>query len=349
MYGGGWGQIWRRSAGWRRPATNPAPPGRLAAVGTVVAHGGAANRAGPSRCVLNFAAVIDTALPLSSSSCRRRYVSLRCRPWRPAAEARSPRPAARRRPPAPVPAPVPAAPRSSAAAWRRPARPRATFRRRRASTPRAAWLGGVTVTEYWPAPESWFVGRMVKAPGLPGLHRIDWLYSATGMSMEGDGIGLDGRPYHIDALGDGGWVTAGGASTSPSSGWSAGAPYWRAGGYWRNRARAVTFPLSTGGWSDGRGARYVPLPRRLVRRRRLAAAAATTSRSRSIPASSRSAAASTCPRIATTDTAAGSSPATPAAPSSAITSMSTVRRRPARWTPVSYLTAQRIFVIKPKR
>lgn len=124
---------------------------------------------------------------------------------------------------------------------------------------KGTWLGGVTVTEYWPAPESWFVGRMVKAPGLPGLHRIDWLYSATGMSMEGDGIGLDGRPYHIDALGDGGWVTAGGASTSPSSGWSAGAPYWRAGGYWRNRARAVTFPLSTGGWSDGRGTRYVPL------------------------------------------------------------------------------------------
>jgi hypothetical protein len=124
---------------------------------------------------------------------------------------------------------------------------------------KGSWLKGVTITEYWPAPESWFVGRMVKAPGLPGLHHIDWLYSATGMSMEGDGIGLDGRLYHIDALGDGGWVTAGGAATSPSDGWSSGAPYWRAGDYWRNHARAVTFPLSAGGWSDGRGSKYVRL------------------------------------------------------------------------------------------
>jgi hypothetical protein len=124
---------------------------------------------------------------------------------------------------------------------------------------KGTWLGGFTITEYWPAPESWFVGRLVKAPGLAGRHHIDWLYSATGMSMEGEGVGLNGRLYHIDALGDGGWVTAGGASTSPSSGWAAGAPYWRAGGYWRNRSRAVTFPLSAGGWSAGRGSKYVPL------------------------------------------------------------------------------------------
>jgi 3D (Asp-Asp-Asp) domain-containing protein len=123
-----------------------------------------------------------------------------------------------------------------------------------------SWLTGVTITEYWPAPESWFKGRLVKAPGLPGLHRIDWLYSATGVSMEGDGVGLDGRQYHIDALGDGGWVTADGAPTDPSNGWSAGAPYWRAGGYWRNRGAAVTFPLAGGGWSDGTGRTYVPLP-----------------------------------------------------------------------------------------
>jgi 3D (Asp-Asp-Asp) domain-containing protein len=100
---------------------------------------------------------------------------------------------------------------------------------------------------------------MVKAPGLPGRHRVDWLYSATGMSMEGSGIGLDGRGYHIDALGDGGWVTVLGASTSPSAGWSAGAPYWRAGGYWRNKRRQLTFPLGAGGWSNGRGVTYVPL------------------------------------------------------------------------------------------
>ncbi len=124
---------------------------------------------------------------------------------------------------------------------------------------KGSWLKRVAVTEYWPAPESWFLGEMVNAPGLTGLHRIDWLYSADGVSMEGSGIGLDGRLYHIDTLGSGGWVTATGASTSPLDGWSAGTPYWRAGGYWRNAKRGVTFPLSAGGWANGLGAKYVPL------------------------------------------------------------------------------------------
>jgi len=121
------------------------------------------------------------------------------------------------------------------------------------------WLRGVTITEYWPAPESWFVGKMVQTPGLAGEHRIDWLYSATGVSMNGEGIGLDGRMYHIDSLGNGGWVTVSGAPTSPFDGWAAGAPYWRAGGYWRTRSGAVTFPLAAGGWSAGPGRRYMPL------------------------------------------------------------------------------------------
>jgi 3D (Asp-Asp-Asp) domain-containing protein len=121
------------------------------------------------------------------------------------------------------------------------------------------WLRGVTITEYWPAPESWFVGRLVSAPGLPGLHRIDWLYSAMGVSMEGQGLGLDGRMYHIDSLGSGGWVTVSGAPTSPSNGWASGPPYWRAGGYWRAPSGAVTFPLAQGGWSAGSGREYVPL------------------------------------------------------------------------------------------
>ena len=77
--------------------------------------------------------------------------------------------------------------------------------------------------------------------------------------MEGDGIGLDGRRYHIDALGDGGWVTSSGAPTSPSDGWAAGPPYWRAGDYWRNSRGAATFPLARGGWSAGTGHHYVPL------------------------------------------------------------------------------------------
>jgi 3D (Asp-Asp-Asp) domain-containing protein len=124
---------------------------------------------------------------------------------------------------------------------------------------RGRWLGGLTISEYWPSPESSFVGKLVDAPGLVGMHRIDWLYSATGISMQGEGIGLDGRLYHLQAPGDGGWVTASGRPTSPSDGWLNGAPFWRAGGYWRNSRRAVTFPLAAGGWSADQGRRYVPL------------------------------------------------------------------------------------------
>jgi len=123
-------------------------------------------------------------------------------------------------------------------------------------TRRPGWLTSVLLTQYWPAPEAWFHGAFVQAPGLPGLHRIDWLYSAHGLSMEGDGIGMDGRMYHIDALGRGGWVSSSGRSTSVSG----GSPFWRAGGYWRNTRGAVTYPLDTGRWSAGTGRRYVPLP-----------------------------------------------------------------------------------------
>lgn len=121
------------------------------------------------------------------------------------------------------------------------------------------WLRGFTITEYWPTPESWFVGKLVNAPGLPGLHRIDWLYSAIGVSMEGEGVGLDGRMYHINSMGDGGWVTSAGRSTSASNEFAAGSPFWRAGDYWRNRQGGVTFPLLAGGWYNGTGKRYVPL------------------------------------------------------------------------------------------
>src|SRR5450631_3825651 len=31
--------------------------------------------------------------------------------------------------------------------------------------PRGVWLHGVAITEYWPAPESWFVGALVATPG----------------------------------------------------------------------------------------------------------------------------------------------------------------------------------------
>lgn len=123
------------------------------------------------------------------------------------------------------------------------------------------WLGHVEVTEYYPAPEAWFVGKKVSAPGLTGKHRIDWLYSATGVSMEGEGLGLDGRVYHIDALGSGGWVNDQGKPSVPGrGGWTGGAPVWRAGAFWLTRSHALTFPLDGGGWSNGAGKRYVPLP-----------------------------------------------------------------------------------------
>jgi 3D (Asp-Asp-Asp) domain-containing protein len=126
---------------------------------------------------------------------------------------------------------------------------------------KARWLGGVTVTEYYPVPEAWFVGRKVSAPGLSGKHRIDWLYSARGVSMQGTGIGLDGTFFHIDALGDGGWVTDRGRPSRPGKkGWAGGPPFGRAGAYWLAKGHRVTFPLEAGGWSNGRGRRYVPLP-----------------------------------------------------------------------------------------
>jgi 3D (Asp-Asp-Asp) domain-containing protein len=121
------------------------------------------------------------------------------------------------------------------------------------------WLSGFTISEYWPAPESWFSGQLVSAPGLPGKHRIDWLYSAEGISMNGEGIGLDGRMYHVVALGSGGWVTADGKATDPAKGWSGGPPYWRAGNFWLSPLGAVTFPLQAGGWSAGVGRSYVSL------------------------------------------------------------------------------------------
>ena len=122
------------------------------------------------------------------------------------------------------------------------------------------WLTGVQVTEYFPAPEKWAVGRAVSTPGLTKKHRIDWLYGGFGLSMEGTGIGLDGKLYHIDSLGKGGWVTRTGKPTLDGV-HDNGPPYWRAGGYWRNSKRGVTFKLLNGKWTNGVGRRWVPPPR----------------------------------------------------------------------------------------
>jgi 3D (Asp-Asp-Asp) domain-containing protein len=118
------------------------------------------------------------------------------------------------------------------------------------------WLRGVTITEYYPAPERWFVGRRIHAPGLQGTYSADWLYSARGLAMEGDGVDRNGRRVHIAALGSTGWVNAAGRPTVPVclGKWTNGFPVWLIGG-WRNPDGAVTFPLAPGGWSNGRGVR----------------------------------------------------------------------------------------------
>ncbi len=119
------------------------------------------------------------------------------------------------------------------------------------------WLAAVQITEYYAAPERWFAGRKVTAPGLTGNHRVDWLYSSGGIAMEGDGVGLDGLRYHLSAIGTPGWVTAEGNKTSPGpSGWTRGWPFWRFGG-WRNADGAVTFPLEAGGWFKDKSVRYI--------------------------------------------------------------------------------------------
>lgn len=126
------------------------------------------------------------------------------------------------------------------------------------------WLERMVVTEYWPAPERWFVGRAVPAPGLAGSHRVDWLYSARGLPMEGDGIGLDGRRYHFGGPWQLAWVNESGGRTQPCNTgyWTNGRPFWPAFG-WRNPAGAVTFPLAAGGWSNGEPTRELPPPAQL--------------------------------------------------------------------------------------
>jgi hypothetical protein len=94
------------------------------------------------------------------------------------------------------------------------------------------WLPGTLITEYWPAPEGWFTGRLASAPGIPGRHPVDWLYGAHGLAMQGEGIARDGLVYHFAGPYDIGWVNLGGSSTSPCrkapGHWTNGRPFWLA-------------------------------------------------------------------------------------------------------------------------
>jgi 3D (Asp-Asp-Asp) domain-containing protein len=122
-----------------------------------------------------------------------------------------------------------------------------------------AWLPRMLVTEYYPARESWFAGQRIKTPGVRGRNsKIDWLYSAVGMSMEGDGLGTDGNRYHIENLGRGGWVGRDGKAADWGSSNKNRSPFWRSSGYWKNSKRAVTFQLEDGTWYHGEGKKWVP-------------------------------------------------------------------------------------------
>src|SRR6266540_2673283 len=79
--------------------------------------------------------------------------------------------------------------------------------------PKTRWIKNVTITEYYPAPERWFIWRKMKAPGLKGRHRVDWLYSSSGVVMEGDGQTLGGRRIHLATYGPKNWVAPDGKPT----------------------------------------------------------------------------------------------------------------------------------------
>ena len=105
------------------------------------------------------------------------------------------------------------------------------------------------LTEYYPVPETWFDGELITVPGLTGTHRVDWLFSARGVTMEGDGIDRHGNRVHVDQVGSAGWI---GRNAKP------GSYYWRAEEYWKNRKGHVTYRLSAGGWSNGVGKKHIP-------------------------------------------------------------------------------------------
>jgi 3D (Asp-Asp-Asp) domain-containing protein len=127
-----------------------------------------------------------------------------------------------------------------------------------AAVKKPSWVPKTLVTEYYPARESWFAGKRVKTPGISGRKsRVDWLYSAVGVSMEGDGIGTDGKRYHIDNLGKGGWVGRDGKKANWSSSNKNRTPFWRSSGYWKNSKKWVTFQLDDGTWYRGVGKKWV--------------------------------------------------------------------------------------------
>ncbi len=122
----------------------------------------------------------------------------------------------------------------------------------------ATSLGDFQLTYYWFAAESGFVGAKVEAQGIAGTYREDFLYSARGVPMQGTGTADSTAHVHYAGTHGGYWVTKAGKKTVPNAGgWSAGAPYWREGG-WRTAAGAVTFQRPDGTWVNGAGVTKLP-------------------------------------------------------------------------------------------
>ena len=88
---------------------------------------------------------------------------------------------------------------------------------------RGKWLSGITITEYWPAPESWFVGRLVER-ARPDRQAPDRLAVLGDGRLDG-GSGTRARRADVPhrfarrrRLGD----ASAGRPTSPSDGWASG-------------------------------------------------------------------------------------------------------------------------------
>src|SRR4029078_7077011 len=82
------------------------------------------------------------------------------------------------------------------------------------------WIHNTLVTEYWPAPERWFGGPLVRVPGLPARHPggpragvprspgrngSSCLLGPRALPMQGEGVATDGRVYHFAGPYGSGW------------------------------------------------------------------------------------------------------------------------------------------------
>src|SRR5829696_5397789 len=68
---------------------------------------------------------------------------------------------------------------------------------------RPRWLPGTLITEYWPAPERWFTGRLVHAAGMPGRHRgwVNRSGARTRPCERAPGYWTNRRPFWLHAPG----------------------------------------------------------------------------------------------------------------------------------------------------